>query len=121
VLVISAVVSLTAQNPILTPTDALAFDYPDADFTASQVTRFEAQWDGGAWGALPMTTFRDASTPAGFSSYKVIPPFSNGTHAVSYRACNSVGCGGGSVPFGFAFAVAETPKAVPGNVRKVPR
>lgn len=112
---------LTAQAPILTPLDALAFDYLDSDYTNYQVNGFQAQWDGGSWVALSPASFRDAQTMNGATSYKVIPPFTNGSHSVSYRACNAVGCGGGSAPFPFAFAVVEAPLTVPGNVRVVRR
>jgi hypothetical protein len=103
----------------LTPIDALAFDYLDANLTSYQVSEFQAQWDGGTWIALSPTPFRDAQTISGGTSYKVPPPFTNGNHSVSFRACNTIGCGAGSAVFPFAYAAAEVPQASPGNVRKV--
>lgn len=121
ILLLAGIVRLAAQTPTLTPTDAIAFDYIDAQFEEYQVTSFQAQWDGGAWATVPMASFKDATTVTGSTSYKVIPPFSNGSHSVSYRACNAVGCGGGSSPFPFAYAVSSAPAAAPGNVRVVKR
>lgn len=120
-LIASVGVGQIAAQVILTPTDALAFDYLDADFTGYQVSGFQVQWDGGAWFALSPTAFRDAQTISGGTSYKVTPPFTNGNHSVSYRACNAVGCGAGSAVFPFAYAAVEVPQTAPGNVRKVPK
>jgi hypothetical protein len=113
--------NLLAQSaPTLGPNDALSFDYLDADFATYQVSSFQASWDGGAWVALTATPFKDAITTTGATSYKFLTPFTNGTHTVSVRACNSVGCGGGSSPFAFAVLVVS-PTPAPGNLRKVAR
>lgn len=122
VLGFAAVVS--AQTPILGPTDALSFDYYDADFSTYAVTGFQASWDSGVWAAITTTAFTDAQTLVGATSFQVIPPFKNGQHTMSVRACNAQGCGGGSIPFAFMYAVVEVlpvPGAVPVNLRKVPR
>jgi hypothetical protein len=110
--------NLLAQSaPTLGPNDAISFDYMDADFSGYQVTGFQASWDGGAWAAISPTSFRDAGTTSGATSYKVIPPFTSGQHTVSVRACNAVGCGGTSAPF--AFAYQSVPGSAPSNLRKV--
>ena len=111
--------TVSAQTPVIGPTDAIAFDYGNADFTAYQVTRFEASWDGLTFGAVTTQSAVLADTPTGYTSYLVTPPFSNGTHTVSFRACNAAGCGGASSPF--AFAYQGSPAGVPTNVRKVAR
>lgn len=109
---------LCAQAPVIGPTDALAFDYPDQDYTESQVDRFEAAYDGSAFAALAAPKYQ---TVNGVSSYKFIPPQTAGTHTVALRACNPIGCGAASSPFVFALATTSPPTAVPGNVRKVIR
>jgi hypothetical protein len=118
VLMLLAVGQMDAQAPTLGPNDAISFDYMDADVATYQVTSFQAQWDGGAWVALTSTAFKDAGTTVGATSHKFLTPFTNGTHTVSVRACNSVGCGGGSSPFAFAVLVVS-PTAAPSNLRKV--
>jgi hypothetical protein len=110
--------NLLAQAPTLGPNDAISFDYMDADLATYQVSGFQASWDGGAWVNLTATAFRDAVTTSGATSYKFLTPFTSGTHTVTVRACNAVGCGGGSSPFAFAVVVAS-PGAAPGNLRKV--
>jgi hypothetical protein len=118
VLLLCAAVRMDAQTvPTLGPNDAISFDYMDADFSTYQVSSFQAQWDGGAWVAIGTTAFRDAGTTSGATSYKFNSPFTSGQHSVMVRACNAVGCGGGSSPFVYVHAVA--PSAVPGNLRKV--
>jgi hypothetical protein len=114
---------VSAQGPILSPGDALAFDYYDSDFSTYAVTSFQASWDSGtSWTVLVIVAFTDQDTVEGATSYQFIPPFKNGQHSVILRACNAQGCGGGSVPFDFAYAVSNpVPLAVPGNVRKVTR
>ena len=107
-----------AQAPILNPDEAIAFDYLDAEYTASSVLRFEVQWDNNAW-ALATTEPR-VLTP-GTTTYVVIPPFTNGTHTVAFRACNITGCGGSSAPFLFAYAASSVPTAVPSNIRVIKR
>jgi hypothetical protein len=108
---------LAQAAPTLGPNDALSFDYMDADLSTYQVSSFQASWDGGAWVAIGTTAFRDAGTTSGATSYKFNSPFTSGQHSVMVRACNAVGCGGGSSPFVYVHAVA--PSAVPGNLRKV--
>jgi hypothetical protein len=77
----------------------------------------QASWDGGAWVAIGTTAFRDAGTTSGATSYKFNSPFTSGQHSVMVRACNAVGCGGGSSPFVYVHAVA--PSVAPSNLRKV--
>jgi hypothetical protein len=110
--------NLLAQAPTLGPNDAISFDYVDADFAGYQVSSFQASWDGGAWVNLTTTAFKDAVTTVGATSYKFTTPFTNGSHSVTVRACNAVGCGGGSTPFTFAVVVVS-PAPAPSNLRKV--
>jgi hypothetical protein len=114
-------VPVLAQQPApLGPNDAIGFDYSDVNMTTYQVVDFQAQFDSGAWVSLGIpTSVVLADTQAGHRTYKVLSPFANGTHSVVFRACNSAGCGGPSVPF--AYAHVDSPSATPGNVRRVPR
>jgi hypothetical protein len=105
---------------VLTPTDALSFDYDNAIYQEYSVTGFQVQYDGaGTWQAVTVQTFTDAGTLAGHTSYKFTPPYTTGNHTVSLRACNVFGCGTSSTPFGFGYAVNSAPTAQPVNVRKV--
>lgn len=107
--------------PTIGPSDALGFDYLNADMTTYSVTRFEVAWDGGAWVALGIPTARTlADTSPGASTYPVVPPFTNGNHTFSVRAVNIAGAGGASIPFAFV-AVGSVPTGVPANVRKIIR
>jgi hypothetical protein len=114
---------VAAQGPpIVGPNDAIGFDYFDTEMTAAEVTMFQVQYDGGVWinlGIPPGVVL--ATTLPGAKTYKANSPFTSGTHSVVFRACNTVGCGGGSVPFAFAHGASTAPGAAPGNVRKVPR
>lgn len=103
-----------AQAPVFSPGDALGWDYPDADTATYQVSRFEAQYDNGAWVAVGMDV---AGTANGITTYKTTPAVTNGTHSVVVRACNVSGCGGASSPF--AFAVLTAPASAPTNLRKI--
>jgi hypothetical protein len=123
-LVVVALLSLpttaAAQSVIIGPTDAIAFDYENADVITYAVDHFEVQWDGQPWLPLDVTgaVFPDTGPEA--LSYRVVPPFTVGTHTVAFRACNlAAGCGGASSPFDFAYAVV--PPLPPGYVRKVSR
>lgn len=113
------------QAVVIGPTDAIGFDYANADFQAYTVSRFEAQWDGAStWSTIPTSGGVVLSdTPTGYTTYKVVPPFSSGTHNVVFRACSdAAGCGGSSPAPPFAFAYPSvSPPVPPGNVRKVPR
>ena len=104
---------LAAQAPVIGPTDAVGFDYLDADMAIT--TRFESSYDNGPWASVQIPT----TVPLG-KTYKVIPPYTSGSHTVLFRACNSAGCGSASVPFAFVYA-ATSPTVAPGNIRKVPR
>jgi hypothetical protein len=65
-----------------------------------QVDHFEVQWDSQAWMPLAVTGRVLPDTGPEALSYTVIPPFSNGWHTVSFRACSvAAGCGGSSSPF----------------------
>lgn len=103
--------------PVIGPSDAIGFDYADADYDTYLVSGFEAAYDGGAYQAVAAPKFQSVN---GVSSYKFIPTPTNGQHIVSIRACNAVGCGAGSAPFAFA-ALASSPTVAPANLRKVPR
>jgi hypothetical protein len=119
VLLVLAPVASAMQSVVIGPTDAIGFNYSDADLQAYAVTRFEASWDGQAFAAIQPVTAILPDTPVGFTTYKNIPPFSSGNHTVVFRACRLEGCGGGSVPFAFAYPVVNP--TVPTNVRRVPR
>ena len=107
------------QQPVrIAPNEILLFDYSDAVMVNEDVTRFEAQYDGGASVDLGIPTKR-ATGGIGISSYQLDPIRTAGTHNVIVRACNAVGCSGWSSPF--AFAPLGAPSTVPGNIRKVPR
>lgn len=128
VAIVLTVVPAWGQTIILLPTDALGFDYSDTDLTNFQVSKFQAVWDISApngtstWIDVPATGgFQTGGTLPGSSTYKIIPPFTNGNHVVVLRTCNAAGCGVNSVPFSFAFAVSSAPATAPSNVRKIPR
>ncbi len=115
--------ALLAAQIILTPTDALSFDYDNTVYTEYSVTGFQVQYDSptAAWTAITPQSFTDAGTLANHTSYRFIPPYTNGNHTVSVRACNVFGCGAGSIPFSFGYAVSSAPTASPVNFRRVPR
>lgn len=87
------------QAVTIGPTDAIGFDYATAEMTTYAVTRFEVSWDTSAFASLGIPPLVSAGAPVGFQTYKVIPPFTSGQHTVVFRACNALGCGGGSTPF----------------------
>jgi hypothetical protein len=102
---------LEAQAPIVGPDEAIGFDYADADRDAYQVTHFENSYDEGAWlniGQPPIV----ASTN-GVSTYRVAPTPTQGTHTISFRACNAVGASIPTTPFAFARDVAVPVKPPP--------
>ena len=108
-----------AQVPTLGPTDAIAFDYFDSDFTLYSVTHFEVSWDSGAFAVTAASAFVDGATQPGATSYRVAPPFSAGNHTVSFRVCNAWGCSLPTSPFAFGYASGSQPAQPPSNVRKV--
>ena len=109
---------VVAQSaPVIGPSDAIGFDYVDADYDLYLVSGFEAAYDGGAYQPVAAPKFQSVN---GVSSYKFIPAPTTGQHIVSIRACNAIGCGAGSAPFAFA-ALASSPTTAPVNLRKVPR
>jgi len=113
------IATLDAQGPaVILPGQGIGFDYSDADLTTYQVRRFEGSWDGQAFGTLQTTTLILPDTPPGFTTYRIGPPFTTGTHTVQLRACNDNGCGQASAPFPFAFVVASP--VLPVNVRVIP-
>lgn len=106
-------------SEIIGPTDAIGFDYINTDYQNSQVNRFEASYDGSAYGPLTVSVYQNVN---GVTTWRFVPPQTSGTHTVAVRACNSVECGGSTPPFGFAFAVVNPPTPnAPTNMRKVPR
>lgn len=113
-------VTLYAQaSEIIGPTDAIGFDYVDVDYQNSQVNRFEASYDGAPFTGLNAAVYQNAN---GVTTYRFVPPQTNGTHTVAVRACNSIECGAATSPFGFAFPVVNPPTPnAPTNLRKVPR
>jgi hypothetical protein len=102
---------------VLLPTEAFAFEFPDAAFAAESIERFEVVYDSGAWVSLGIPV--KVGTTAGISKYKLIPPQTSGTHVFQLRACNAVGCGPASSPF--AFAPLSSPTTGIGAITKVPR
>lgn len=110
---------LQGGAPIIGPNDALGFDYVDANIVNYAVTHFEVQYDTAPFVMLQPTQVILGDTPPGSTTYRFVPPFSSGTHTAMVRACRAEGCGGGSNPFAFGYAVANP--AVPLNLRKVPR
>ena len=110
-------IAVMQQPVVIGPTEAIGFDYIDAEFQSSQVARFEASYDGGNWSTLGIPPI--AAVIGGVTTYRVIPPQPSGTHTVVFRACNAAGCGGGSSPF--AFEPLGAPTTSPSNVRKIPR
>jgi hypothetical protein len=121
VLSVVLIAPIHAQQPVaLSPADALGFDYRDVDLSGYAVSGFEVNFDNGPWQPLgiPASVILPDTIPGG-RTYKVLSPFVSGTHTVAFRACNSAGCGGPSVPF--AYEHVNSPSASPGNVRKVPR
>ncbi len=109
--------AVQAQTPTLSPTEAVGFDYTDADLATYAVSRFEAAYDGNAtYTSIGMVV---SSTANGVTTYKTTPPQTSGTHTVNVRACNAAGCGAASVPF--AFVVLSAPGSAPTNLHKVIR
>lgn len=97
--------SLQAQTPIIGPGEGIAFDYRDVDRQTYAVTHFEGSWDNSAFSWLAVQGLIAADTPLGSTTYRIEPPFVTGTHTIVLRACRLEGCGGGSSPFAFAYAV----------------
>jgi hypothetical protein len=110
-------VAVVLQTVTIGSTEAIAFDYNDADLSTFQVVRFEAAWDNQAYVALTPTAIVLADTLPGSTTYKVVPPFTNGTHTVTFRACSSEVCGVASDPFPFAYVVAVPTS--PSHVRSI--
>lgn len=119
--VLGFIATPSAQVPTITSSQAVGFDYLDADMVSFSVTRFDVQWDNGVWVSIGIpAAVKLANTLAGASTYKVTPPFTTGNHSVSFRAVNAAGAGAASGPFPFA-VVGSPPAGVPTNVRVVPR
>ena len=116
-LLVALLLPLPQPPVVLLPTEAFAFEFPDAALTSEGIDRFEVSYDAGAFASLGLPP--KLSTVNGISKYKLIPPQTSGTHSFSLRACNAVGCGPASSPF--AFAPLSNPATVPGNITKVPR
>ena len=100
-----------AQAPIVGPEDAIGFDYADADLSGFQVTHFENSYDEGAWLTIGIPPVAAAAN--GLTTYRVAPTPTQGTHTISFRACNAVGCSAPSVPFAFAPAAVPEPAVPP--------
>jgi hypothetical protein len=109
-----ALVMLTAQTP-MSSTQAIGFDYSDTGMERFTVTRFEVKYDTGSFTSVQIPpSFVGGLTPNGYKTYKLVPPFTSGSHSVQFRACNATGCGGSSAPF--TFVSASSPALVPGEV-----
>jgi len=113
-----AVEQASPPMTVLTSSDAVGFDYLDADLATYAVRGFEAQWDGAAYTALTVTGAVLPDTPSGAQTYRLVPPFPNGRHTVAVRACNARGASGAA---SWAFAVAPEMPPAPSGLRKVPR
>lgn len=105
------------QPDRLLPTEAYAFEFPDAALLDEAIDRFEVSYDSGAFQTLGLPA--KVSTSGGISKYKLIPPQTTGTHTFSLRACNAAGCGPSSAPFAFAPLVSPTTGI--GAITKIPR
>lgn len=114
------VVALLAQvvTPTAILTDAIGVDYVDANIVSGGVTRFERQFDGGAWASVGMPTkFSDALTTTGASTYRIaFPTLTAGNHTVAIRACNASQCSDPTPIFSFFLTVKLE---VPTNARVV--
>lgn len=110
VLLTVTILGAAAQTPpVLGDNDAIGFDYLDADFVQWQVTRFENQYDGGAWVTISPPVYSQTS---GVTTYFVRPQdisTPTGTHTVTFRACNTQGCSTGTAPFQFAIGSVTPP------------
>lgn len=96
-------VILSAQTA--TPGQSLAWNHPTAD--AELVTRFEVNYDGGAYTDVGRT----AHPTLADTFYAPIPALTTGSHTVVVRACNSNGCSDDSGVFVFSM-VAGTPTVI---------
>jgi hypothetical protein len=115
VLLLSA--ALMQPPTVLLPTEAFAFEFPDAALVNESIDRFEVRYDSGAFTTLGIPV--KVGTVSGISKYKLIPPQTSGTHTFELRACNLAGCGPSSVPF--VFAPLSSPTTGIGAISKVPR
>lgn len=113
ILLVGMLIAPPQAPPQLLPGDRIGFDYADVDFSFYSVSRFEVALDGGAWADIGLPpTYAQAG---GVTTRVWVPPaVTPGVHALTLRACNSGGCGGASVPFGFEIGV---PSTSPGNTR----
>lgn len=111
--------TLPAFQPpvVLLPTEAFAFEFPDAALTNESIERFEVVYDSGVFVSIGIPT--KVSSANGISKYKLIPPQTSGTHVLQLRACNAVGCGPTSAPF--AFAPLSSPTTGIGAITKIAR
>jgi hypothetical protein len=103
------------QTAVIGPMQQVGFDYADADLTTYQVSRFEASWDDQPFVVVETVAAILADTPPGFTTYTVSPPFWNGVHTVTIRACNSEVCGVASAPFRFRVHHAGSADADPSS------
>ena|SRR5260221_845737 len=92
-----------------TQNNAPALDYLTVNLTAYSVTRFEVQFDTGAFASIGLpATSDDAKTGVGAHTYAGPKlgtlGLSVGSHSYASRACNAGGCGTASAPLSFSYA-----------------
>ena len=103
-----------AQPPIVNATQSFAWNYPDTSVASGSVVRFELQIDGSGWADVEMVL-----DPNRAESYMTpIPALTSGPHTYEIRACNTVLCGGPSVP-PFDFVFGAVPDAVDGTTLRI--
>jgi hypothetical protein len=112
-----------AQAPVISPSDLIGMDYPEAWFTDYAVNRFEVQYDAEGWTSLGIPPVYGSAD--GVTTYVVNPLMRTGGHTVSFRACNAEVCSSSSSPFAYVVPgdgptyEAPTYEAPTGDVRVV--
>jgi hypothetical protein len=98
-LILSASLDVTAQAPLIGPSDVIGVDYPEAWFVKDAIDRFEVQYDADDWRSLGIPPVYAAMD--GVTTYAVVPATPTGSHTVSFRACNAEACSTSTSPFAF--------------------
>jgi hypothetical protein len=106
------------ELPVIEPTDAIGFDYPN--LAVDEIMRFEVSWDGQPFELLEMSMVELPDTEEDCTTYKVVPPFTSGTHVVAFRAFDGTSYSTPSLMYQFMVEDSSDLSA-PRNVRKVPR
>ncbi len=98
------------QVPAVTQNNSPALDYLTVNLTTWAVTRFEIQFDTGAFVSIGLPTpTDDTKTGIGAHTYAGAKlgtyGLTVGSHTFAARACNAAGCGtASSPPFSFSYA-----------------